>query len=273
MGWSIFSTPGGGHHKHVFDELAIGLQGGFKELGIDAPIVEKFCSDHILLLGGNVLPVRLKMRIPPQTIIFNLEQMGADSPWGGLAYIDMLKRQETWDFSRRNIYELSEMLVDAKLCEIGYAEGLTRIEAEEKDIDVLFYGSVNRRRQRVLDELIERGLNVASVFAVYGQERDALIARAKVVLNVHFYEMSKLFEIVRVSYLMANKVLVVSEVGLDEALEDPYRDGIIFSEYEGLVEKCCEAVAFTATKRQDIADRGYEIFSARPQSEFLQPLI
>jgi hypothetical protein len=65
-----------------------------------------------------------------------------------------------------------------------------------------------------------RGLRVESAFGCYGEERDALIARARIVLNVHYYE-SKVFEVVRVSYLLANRKCVLSESGSDIDLEAP----------------------------------------------------
>ncbi|MHC4843687.1 MAG: hypothetical protein ACYTEE_07795, partial [Planctomycetota bacterium] len=81
------------------------------------------------------------------------------------------------------------------------------------------------------------GLKVEALFGVYGVERDHYISRAKIVLNIHFYE-TKVFEIVRVSYLLANKKFVISEPGNDQELESPFRDGLVFLPYNGLVEEC-----------------------------------
>ena len=53
----------------------------------------------------------------------------------------------------------------------------------EKDIDVLFVGSMTRRRERILAELQkEMPVTVASAF---GQEMMGLVNRAKIVLNLH----------------------------------------------------------------------------------------
>ena len=138
----------------------------------------------------------------------------------------------------RNIAVLAEIGVKAALCGIGYMPSLTRIpSAPAKDIDVLFIGSVNPRRGQLLKQLQMQGVAVHVVFNLYGEERDALIARAKIVLNVHFYP-AKLFEIVRVSYLLANKVCVVSETGQDGEVETLFLGGVAFASYNGLVSAC-----------------------------------
>ena len=61
------------------------------------------------------------------------------------------------------------------------------------------------RRACVINTLSGRpsGANVIPVFGLYGPPRDALIARSKIILNMHLYD-AKVFEIVRVSYLLAN---------------------------------------------------------------------
>ena len=91
-----------------------------------------------------------------------------------------------------------------------------------EDIDVLFVGSVNERRLIVLKQLAAQGINVDARFNLYGAERDAFVARARIILNVHFYD-ARLFEIVRVSYLLANRKCVVSETGSDTAFENRVR--------------------------------------------------
>jgi hypothetical protein len=60
---------------------------------------------------------------------------------------------------------------------------------------------------------------------VYGQARDALVARARIQLNVHYYE-AKVFEVVRVSYLLANGRFVVSETGADAEEEASFGPGV-----------------------------------------------
>jgi len=124
-------------------------------------------------------------------------------------------------------------------CGIGYVPELTRIAPAEKTIDVLFVGSINERRGRILRQLARSGARVEARFNVYGKIRDDLIARSKLVLNVHYPE-SRVLENVRVSYLLANRKCVDSETGLDPAIEAPLEDGIAFARYEDLAARCME---------------------------------
>jgi len=115
--------------------------------------------------------------------------------------------REAIEYSPKNIEKFLQVGIDkTKLLKIGYQKELARLDlSKPKDIDVLFYGSMNERRKAILDELELKGLKVKTLFGIYGQERDHWIERSKVVLNHHYYE-SQIFEIVRVFYLLTNSV-------------------------------------------------------------------
>jgi hypothetical protein len=147
------------------------------------------------------------------TIVYNLEQIDESSSWCSPTYLRMLQSCQVWDYSAPNIASLTRLGVTVKVrhVPVGYVPELTRIAAgPAEDIDVLFYGSMNERRNNVISQLRQAGLNAHTVFGMYGPARDALIARSKVVLNMHYYE-ANIFELVRVSYLLANRKAVVAE--------------------------------------------------------------
>jgi hypothetical protein len=106
------------------------------------------------------------------------------------------------------------------------------------------------------------------VFNRYGEERDALIARAKIVLNLHYFD-AQVFEIVRVSYLLANRKCVVSETGRDTALEGPLREGIAFAPYDSLAQTCVRLLQDEAARRR-LAEAGFNCFRACPQVPMLE---
>lgn len=56
--------------------------------------------------------------------------------------------------------------------------------AVPQDIDLLFYGSLSARRVTILQKLSDAGLKVEAHFGVFGDERNALLDRAKVVVDV-----------------------------------------------------------------------------------------
>jgi hypothetical protein len=148
---------------------------------------------------------------------------------------------------------------------IGYHPALTKpkISTYLKNMDCLFYGSLNLRRKTIIE-----AIGATPIFNIYGKELDTCIGSAKIVLNCHYYN-TQLFEIVRCSYLMANKKFILSEPGLDLELEEPFREGIAFHEKE----KMPEAVQYYL-KNPDIMDKiaqkGFEIFSNTKQTEYLK---
>ena len=99
---------------------------------------------------------------------------------------------------------------------------------------MLFYGMVNERRRQVLQNLESR-CRLAVLTGVFGAERDALIARAKIVLNLHYYE-TCILEQTRVSYLLNNGACVVSE----DSPSNPYEGMIATAPREKLADLCLE---------------------------------
>jgi hypothetical protein len=77
------------------------------------------------------------------------------------------------------------------------------------------------------------------------------------------------FEIVRVSYLLANRRFVISETGNDPDVEKDFADGMIFAEYERLVETCLDYLPRQA-RRRAIAKRGLDAMRRRPQAALLR---
>ena len=208
-------SPKGYDHHQAFDEIAVGLAAAFTERGGSAPVVSHpsgWAGRTPIVLGAHLLSSNLAMILPPDSIIFNFEQVDRASGWLNQQYMDVLRRHRVLDYSHRNLAALRALGIGhARLLQPGYAPPLSRIApAPDHDIDVLFYGSMNERRAAVLEGLRAHGVAVTHLFNVYGADRDAAIARAKLVLNIHFYD-AAVFESARVAFLLANAACVVTE--------------------------------------------------------------
>ena len=269
-------SPPGYVHSQAFHEVALGLSSAFAELGGSAPLITDPADLNgraPIVYGANLLPAAVIDSLPKDSVVINLEQVSDDSEWLKKAYFSILEHFPVLDYSERNRQGLAARGIGhAGLLEVGYAAALTRIApAADQDIDVLFYGSLNERRKAVLDALTLRGLKVVHLFGVYGAERDAAIARARLVLNMHYYS-SAIFEIVRVSYLLANRVCVVTEGDAFDPGLQPFRAGMAVVDYDGLVERCVQLVADPA-QRQRIADQGFNIMARRSQARMLMAVM
>jgi hypothetical protein len=204
-------------HSGAYAELAETVLYGLRALNYT---VELRHDQDWSTMGGQLilLGAHLTTKWPPNAIIYNTEH----ASYSDEEYFELLKSFDgkIWDYSESNARQLSVQVGrHVHYVPVGYVPELTRIEpSDEEDIDVLFYGALNERRQKILDKLRGEGLNVQHLFGVYGAERDAFIARAKVVLCMHYY-LPGAFESARVSYLLANKKVVVCEVNPDEAID------------------------------------------------------
>jgi len=257
-------------HSAAFDELSLGLGAAFAALGaqVDRAVNQPLSGGGINLVFGAHL-IAPQVLLPANSIIVNAEQIGS----GKLVqphYMDLLQRHAVLDYSPRNVALLRERLSHPHVhaFRLGYMPALSRItSAGQPDIDVLFYGVVNERRKRILDALAAAGLKVDVLTGVYGGERDALIARSKVVLNVHYYE-DKIHEIVRSSYLLANRKCIVSECDEDTEIEDDLRAALVAVPYAQVVETCV-ALAGDDARRRAQEQLGFEIFARRDQAALL----
>jgi hypothetical protein len=273
-------SPLGYPGSQCFDELALSLHHGFEALGIQAPIVRDPSAIRGIpvVLGANQIGKFLDtslahLKLPDDAILYNLEQVDETSSWMDASYLALLKQFRVWDYSAANVGKLAAMGISVDgVCGIGHVPQLERIADDvTKDIDVLFYGSVNDRRLAVLQALEQRGLRVVVSTNLYGDARDSLVARSRVVLNIHFYP-AKVLEMVRLSYLLANGCAVVSETGADPAEEAPFRDAIAFAAYDELVDRCVQLVDHPE-EAACLGDRAREAMRARPQSSFLSELL
>jgi SAM-dependent methyltransferase len=262
--------PEGFPHTEAFREVAETLQFGLQSLGHTARIDENTVDAAAtnLLLGAHLLSPEDARMVPPGSIVYNLEQLGGPSL--PKQFYELALRQQVWDYSQQNIKKWKAMNCTGSPVHVplGYVPELSRIKASPTcDIDVLFYGSLNERRARIIKALKDAGAKVHATFGVYGKQRDEFIARSKLVLNVHFYE-AKILEIVRVSYLLANSKAVVTELCSDTEIENGLADSVLGVPYDSLVESCLSLLQ-SEEERRKLEARGFQWFSQRKESEIL----
>jgi hypothetical protein len=96
----------------------------------------------------------------------------------------------------------------------------------EKECDVLFYGDSysSPRRRLMLDEL-SKVFVVKVVNDLFGAEMASVIMKAKLVLNLHYYE-NALLEMPRIQECLSHGVPVVSESSFDQN-EYPEIEGVV----------------------------------------------
>ncbi|MEQ1590349.1 MAG: hypothetical protein ABL902_08350 [Gallionella sp.] len=220
-----------------------------------------------IIFGAHLLPMQFLQTLPKDSVAYNFEQARGINPSDmppAVAYI--AEHFQIWDYSKANLETWQQMSInDAKLVPVGYAPILTRIHQlgiAIQDIDVLIYGLSGNKRLRVFDSLSNAGIKVVFVSGLYGEARDSLIARSKIVLNINLYSFAQIFEIVRVSYLLANKKAVVATLDENTAIEDDLINAVKFSTLESITEDCAELLA-REDKRLAFETAGFETIMKR----------
>ena len=253
-------VPPGYKHSMCFAEVGFLIKQSLVSCGISCDIaVNDMAPDKInVIVGWHLLHFK-KEYLSFKYIPYQLEQLSLET-WNAFSEdtVQVLSHAfRVWDYSEENIRFLKERGIKALHLPVGYHQSLEQVpQGRPKDIDVLFFGSIGERRQKVLNILLhEKKVRLHALFGVYGRERDEFIARSKIILNIHYYP-AKIFEAVRISYLLNNRCFVVSE----ESGVNPYRGVTIPTfPYEQLADACCSYL----DREQDIErerDASYEDF-------------
>ena len=275
--WTVCVIALPGHiHSAALAELAQAAFHGLISLGFKVELATDFgrLSDRCILIGGHLLNAHDCAQAPSTTIVYNSEHVSSfffnpQAKFYIPHYVDMLRRTVVWDYSADNACALSAMLGrDVLYVPLGYVPQFTRVPKQKEDIDVLFFGSIKPRRTAVLDELTRRGLTTHYAFGVYGLERDRLIARSKIVLNIHA-NMPGAFEIARVGYLLANSKAVVTEVNTGEKLDDDLVGGFLGVPYDEVADAAF-ALVHDPARRRRLEQTGFRKFSARCEAAILR---
>jgi hypothetical protein len=259
-------------HSATFSELAETIFHGLRHLGHQASIVSRpsEADGQIIALAAFFLSDTEMAQLPASAIVYNTEvvQQLRRDPQSN--YVDLLRGHDVWDYNRENAQRVSEFLSKpVRYVPFGFVPDLARVvKGEIEDIDVLFYGELNARREAIIHGLEAAGLTVKHLYGVYGAERDSWIARSKVVLNMHYHQPG-VFEIARVGYLLANSKAVVTECDPGEVVDPDLSSGMLVATYDGLVDACRSLVA-DDNRRHAIERAGFAAFQQRCECDILR---
>ena len=111
-----------------------------------------------------------------------------------------------------------------------------------------------------------------TLFGVYGPERDAWIARSRLVLNLHQVAGAP-FEAVRVANLLANRCAVVAEgdPAQDEDAQ-PWAEGLAWATYDDILGTC-QGLLEDDSARHHLAEQGYQLMQQRSEVRYLEQVL
>lgn len=146
-----------------------------------------------------------------KVIVFNQEPLLAKQRnFMHIGYFAWLTQaDEVWDYDEENLRVLKLIRPDVKLHVLKPYKVWPK--DAKKDIDILFYGSMNDHRKKILDEL-KRNHNVKILTQCWdGNELDRWILRSKILLNLHYYNETSLQEQARMIRWIGAPCRIVSE--------------------------------------------------------------
>ena len=260
-------------YKEVIDSVLWGLSELGHEVRYSLNTFDP--TSRNIIFGAQVLPVEFLQTLPTHTIVYNFEQLRGLQKNQIKPELHLCAERFTiWEYSESNFESWALLGVDKPvLVPVGYAPVLSRIPKPAiQDLDILIYGMSGDKRVNAFHRLSHAGFKVLFVSGLYGEFRDALISRSKIVLNVNLYDLPKIFEIVRVSYLLANKKAVVAMLDPGTAVEKDLNTSVRFTVLEKIANDCAQLLE-DDSERTRLEMLGYETFIQRDIKKILQHVL
>ncbi len=176
-------------------------------------------SNNVIICGAHdfsrTQSIDLYKKKYDKVIVFNQEPLTATQrQFMHKGYFAWLKQaDEVWDYDEQNIEVLKLIRPDVKLHVLKPYKDWSKFAPVVKDIDILFYGSMNEHRAKILSELKKKYKVV--VFSYQNNQNwnnlDSYILRSKILLNIHFYYESSMQEQARIIRWIGAPCRIVSE--------------------------------------------------------------
>lgn len=202
------------HCHHV----ALEIKSALRRVSISSEIIFEMPRDGYRDTPHFVICPQFFERLPGLYVSFQMEQ-SVSSRWFTDEYVRVLRNSfAIFDYSITNIAKLEELGLYAKQIyhvPVGYLNeyeepGIT----DNYDCDVLFYGDIQNERRRCFIEALGRVCRVKVHNDLFGDALHAEMARARLVVNIHYYQ-GALLETTRLWECVSLGHLVISERAAD----------------------------------------------------------
>jgi hypothetical protein len=255
------------HGLNGYKEVIDSVQWGLTQLGHQVTYRLNSYDESAtnIVFGAQVLPLAFLQQLPTNSIVYNFEQLRGREASAIRPEVHYCAQHfQIWDYSETNLETWRAIGAKApKNVPVAYAPVLSRIaKPAVQDIDVLIYGMGGDKRADAFNRISRTGITTLFACGLYGSVRDDLIARSKIVLNINLNSVSQIFEIVRVSYLFANKKAIVATLDSNTYVEDNIRAAIKFTTPENIARDCL-TLSQDEAERTRLEQAGYSQFITR----------
>ena len=207
--------PSGYVHSQGLLDQARYFRYQFRRMGAEVTIAKnRLREDAVNFVFGAHLGFAPEAQRRHACLFVNLEQLGQGGAHLPPEYLNLLRRGAVVDYDADNLAAYASDPADVPIVPFLHAPYLDDGQAaplEDRPIDLLFFGSMNPRRQAYIAAVEAAGVQVTTFdHPIYGAERDHFIRQSKAVLNCHHYETSR-FEQARAFHCLSLGTPVVSE--------------------------------------------------------------
>jgi hypothetical protein len=234
---------------HVFLYAARLVRHALEDLGHDAAVVEydgTLAHRTAVVLGWDFFEQPLPAEC--RYVLYQLEPLCLPHWQGRLAARRTLfeRAAAVWDYSEANLPYLEGL--PARVVPLGWHEALREVTLAERfqEYDVLFAGFLSPRRRTLLEALSQRCS--VSMQPRWGGDLRAALANAKILLNVHQYDLRMPLEQPRVGYALNQGAFVLTEDSEDR----PY-GRVASAPYERLAEAALHYLTHPNERRAEQA--------------------
>lgn len=206
------------------------IQLGFPYATIISEEPKQYCDDiHVVICP------QMFSHLPGRYIAFQMEQ-SVSSRWFNKKYLHTLEHSiAIADYSLKNIRFLQENGLSYKqiffipISNVSNFSERFDLKSEEPEYDVVFYGDINNARRKAFLDVIGKKFKLLIVSEVFGEALYQQLKRAKVVVNIHYYD-NALLETTRIFESLSLGLHVISEESSDMDEHIYLRDRVSFTE-------------------------------------------
>lgn len=241
------------HHCQYIAEL---IQINLEKLSIKSEIIYSKPENGFSSNLHFVICPQIFDELPPLYIAYQMEQ-AVSSRWFTDSYFDILRSSYAiFDYSEYNLDVLQKN--DISLKQLYYVPIGQKLKSNCKNdtnyaYDVLFYGDINNKRRKEYISKLKEKFNVKIVNNLFGDDLIKEFEKAKVIVNIHYYE-GALLETTRIYECLSNNKLVISEKSADQSAHTTLNDIVEFVEI-GDIDQMVERVNFWVNSPDSLQEK------------------
>jgi len=207
--------------------------------GIESKIVKTIDENDNIYIIFN--PNSLN-NLPKKYIVYNFEQLTTDRIWPESFFNKCKNAIKVLDYSLENIKVFNSKGIKAHHLPYGWNPTLEINYSKEKEIDVLFLGTMNEKRHNIIKESLKN--NSEYKFFIhskcFGDQFKKVCMDSKIGLNIHYYEGNTILELTRIIPFVCSGIVVISEESNDKYYDEKFKDIIFFCKKDDIPNKINE---------------------------------